>query len=77
MREGLDALDTASNVAWNNSGGSSGVQGVAHSANTFLDKTPLLIKALDRVVRMHPFAGGEQSDCLQWRNRALIGYALG
>ena len=65
MRENSGKLDTASNMVWN--GGSSttpSVQGISSNTNTFFDKTPGLLKVLDKVGEIHPFAGSQYSRTL-------------
>ena len=62
MRGGASVLDSATKLMFSpnctSPGSPNGVEGVANNTNTFFDKTASLMKALEHVGQLHPFAGG-------------------
>lgn len=64
MRENSERMNGASDVMLNsNDLPSSSVQGIASNTNDFFDSTPQLLKALEKVGQLHPFAGGTRAQC--------------
>ncbi|KAI0737618.1 hypothetical protein C8Q80DRAFT_1212220 [Daedaleopsis nitida] len=56
MRENREKLDGASKALWNANSPSTSVQGISNNTTTFFDKTPALLKTLEKVGEIHPFA---------------------
>ena len=85
MHTGASALDSATRLMFspntNGTSSTNSVDGVANNTNTFFDKTASLMKALEHVGQIHPFAGGivvillwtyversRQVFCAKWRS---------
>ena len=66
MRSGATVMDSATKLVFGHAHSSpNSVDGIASGTNAFFDKTASLMKALEHVGQVHPFAAGKVAVLLQ------------